>query len=874
MTEYTPMIQQYLQIKGEHSDAFLFFRLGDFYEMFFEDAIAASKELEITLTGRAGGGEEKIPMCGVPYHSATQYIRRLIEKGFKVAICEQVEDAKDAVGVVKREVIRIITPGTLMDQSMLPDRENNYILFLDKQDQHFALVACDLSTGEVTGTEVQQFELLLDEAARYGATELMISTRFSESEQAKAKKFFHFCVSYEGVNESVAKGSATEKWEEPSFLKEHKEHAYSEALKLAYLTMMQYLGETQKRSIDHLQEFQYYQSSSYLKLDSFSRRNLELTETIRDQAKKGSLLWLLDETSTAMGGRLIKKWIQRPLMNRELIEERLQAVAGFIAHSFEREELSRSLNEVYDLERLAARVSYGNVSPRDLVQLKKSLREIPHILTLLAQFPSSYLHQFEKKIDPCLDLVQRLELALVEEPPLSIKDGGIFKVGFNEELDRLLEASRDGKQWIAELETKERQKTGIKSLKVGFNKVFGYYLEVTKSNVQLLQDDRYERKQTLSNAERYITPELKEKEALILEANDRLMDLEYQLFLELREEVNQYTNRVQELADRIAQIDVLASFSRVSEKYHYVQPSFSNDDTLLIKQGRHAVVEKVLDQSQYVANDVVMDEDKRQILLITGPNMAGKSTYMRQVALISIMAQIGCFVPAQEACLPLFDQIFTRIGAADDLVGGQSTFMVEMMETKQAITLASSKSLILLDEIGRGTSTYDGMSLAQSVVEYIHDHVKAKTLFSTHYHELTELENQLEGLSNIHVACSEKEGRVIFLHTVKEGKADRSYGIHVAKLANMPEAVIARANQILAQLETSASAQRSTNQELGIDKQDQPHIQFSFFNELDQEEQQACLKEIEELNLVMLTPLEALNMLFNIQQRLKTKTKK
>lgn len=858
MTEYTPMIKQYLQIKSEHSDAFLFFRLGDFYEMFFEDAIAASKELEITLTGRAGGGEEKIPMCGVPYHSSTQYIRKLIEKGYKVAICEQVEDAKDAIGVVKREVIRIITPGTLMDQSMLPDRENNYILFLDKHDSHFALVACDLSTGEVMGTEVQQFELLVDEAAQYGASEIMISNRFSETEQGKAKKIFHLCVSYSGLNASTA-----DEWKEHTLLKDQEQKVYSKALKLAYLTMIHYLGETQKRSIDHLQEFNYYQSNSYLKLDSFSRRNLELTETIRDQAKKGSLLWLLDETSTAMGGRLIKKWIQRPLMNRELIEDRLQAVAGFIEHSFERDELTRSLDEVYDLERLAARVSYGNVSPRDLVQLKKSLKEIPRIIRLLSQFPSSYLHQFEEKIDPCLDLVQRLEQALVEEPPQSIKDGGIFKTGFNEELDRLLEASRNGKQWIAELETKERQKTGIKSLKVGFNKVFGYYLEVTKSHIQQLHDDRYERKQTLSNAERYITPELKEKEALILEANDRLMDLEYQLFLELREEVNQYTSRVQELADRIAQIDVLASFSRVSEKYHYVQPTFSTNDSIMIKQGRHPVVEKVLDQSQYVANDVYMNKDNRQILLITGPNMAGKSTYMRQVALISIMAQIGCFVPAQEACLPLFDQIFTRIGAADDLVGGQSTFMVEMMETKQAITLASSKSLILLDEIGRGTSTYDGMSLAQSVVEYIHDHVKAKTLFSTHYHELTELEDQLEGLSNIHVACSEKEGRVIFLHTVKEGKADRSYGIHVAKLASMPEAVIARANQILAQLETGASAQRLTKQE--------QNIQFSFFNELGQEEQQACLKEIEELNLVMLTPLDALNVLFNIQQRLKTR---
>jgi DNA mismatch repair protein MutS len=871
MTEYTPMIQQYLKVKNEYPDSFLFFRLGDFYELFFEDAIQASRELEITLTGRAGGGEEKIPMCGVPYHSSTQYIRRLIEKGHKVAICEQVEDPKFAIGVVKREVTQVITPGTLMDQTMLPERENNYIVFLATVERRMALVACDLSTGEVLGTETTQLDALIDEAAQFNASELIITGQFAKEERVQLTRMFKSSISFKEPDASF-----NGKWKASTPLEKDQE-PNSKALSLALHIMVQYLDETQKRSIEHLQPVQFYQSNSFLKLDTYSRRNLELTETIRDHSKKGSLLWLIDETSTAMGGRLIKKWIQRPLMNQAQIEERLQAVTGFVSHSFEREEVTQQLDQVYDLERLVARVSYGNVNPRDLIQLKRSLRAIPEIIKLLQQFPNSFLQPLVQKIDPCTNLVQLLGQALVDEPPLSIKDGGIFNVGYDEELDRLQEASRNGKQWIADLELIERKKTGIKSLKVGYNRVFGYYIEVTKSNLHLLEEGRYERKQTLTNAERYITPELKEKEALILEANDRLTDLEYQLFLELRSEVNQYINQVQKLAEVVAQIDVFISFARVSEKYHYVQPSFSQDGSLAIKQGRHPVVEKVLDSSSFVANDLLMDSEQRQILLITGPNMAGKSTYMRQVALISIMAQIGCFVPADEAILPLFDQIFTRIGAADDLVGGQSTFMVEMLETKQAITQATSQSLILLDEIGRGTSTYDGISLAQSVVEYIHDRVQAKTLFSTHYHELTELDQHLERLTNVHVVCSEKNGKVIFLHTVKEGKADQSYGIHVAQLASMPEEVIVRANEILSQLESNYSTveghqnepdthpKTTVNQRI-TETSDQ--MQISFF---DEDQRMTYLKEIEDLNLVTMTPLEALNTLYSIQQGLKNK---
>lgn len=861
MSEYTPMIQQYLQVKQNYADTFLFFRLGDFYELFFEDAVLAAKELEITLTSRVGGKEDKIPMCGVPHHSSEQYIRKLIDKGHRVAICEQVEDPKQAKGVVKREVVRVLTPGTLMEKNMLSEKENNYILFLSKENGHLALVSCDLSTGEVMGTEMNSIEYMLEEIIQYQAAEIVIDDTFSEQERNKIAGWSKKSITCIAAVSTVQTGLENEQGSLLQGLNTEKIYA---SLHHAVHLMHQYLSETQKRFIEHLQPLQYYQSTQYLLLDSFSRRNLELTETIRDHSRKGSLLWLLDETSTAMGGRLIKKWLQKPLMNRSLINQRLDAVSALLNQSLEREELSGYLEEVYDLERLAARVSYGNVNPKDLLQLKKSLQVVPKIISHLHRFPFHYMHEVTEGIDPCEDLAELLEAAIVDDAPFSIKDGGIFRSGYHQELDRLLEASRNGKQWIARLETSEREKTGIKTLKIGYNRIFGYYIEVTKANIHLMQEGRYERKQTLANAERYVTPELKEKEALILEANDRMFDLEYQLFLELRDKANTYTSRLQKLAQIIAEIDVLCSFAKVSEKYHYVRPTFSDDGSLNIKNGRHPVVEKVLQNDSFVANHLFMDNHSRQILLITGPNMAGKSTYMRQTALLIVMAQAGCFVPADEALLPNFDQIFTRIGAADDLVGGQSTFMVEMLETKQAITKATANSLILLDEIGRGTSTYDGMSLAQSVIEYIHDHVQAKTLFSTHYHELTALEAALDKLTNVHVACSEKEGKVIFLHTVKEGKADRSYGIHVAQLANMPEKVIVRAKDILSILEN-----KSNNEE---------QAQLSFFSNEEgatskqKDKRLVYLKQIEELEIATMTPVEALNTLFQLQQKLK-KTK-
>ncbi|EGL81894.1 DNA mismatch repair protein mutS [Caldalkalibacillus thermarum TA2.A1] len=871
MVHYTPMMEQYLSIKKEYPDAFLFFRLGDFYELFFEDAKRAAQILEITLTSRpAGKSGEKIPMCGVPYHTANQYIKKMIDQGHKVAICEQVEDPKEAKGVVKRKVVRVITPGTLMEESMLAEDENNFMLFLTKAPDLYAVVGCDLSTGEVTGTEIGDWGLFVEEVSHFQPKEVIMSTAFSQNEIKGLKQHYPGIITVREVGSADVVNAS-------EWLRLQTASTQSEVINEALVLMYEYLLDTQKKVVDHLQPFHYYRSQAYLSLDTHAKRNLELLQTLRERSRKGSLLWLLDQTSTAMGGRLLKKWLTRPLLDQELIEQRLDIVEILVNNPLVREEIMLILKEVYDLERLAARVAFGNVTPRDLLQLKRSLQALPDLLEQLDQLPNNCMHPLIDSIDPCPELVKLLDQSLSEDAPVTIKEGGIFKPGYNEELDQLNKASREGKNWISELEQKERERTGIKSLKVGYNKVFGYYIEVTKANVHLLDEGRYQRKQTLSNAERFITPELKEKEALILDASERAIELEYQLFIELRDKVKNYTYRLQKLAGIIAQIDCLCSFAKVSEKYHYVRPRFSQNGELVIQEGRHPVVEQVLPSGEFVANDLYMNDKDRQILLITGPNMAGKSTYMRQLAQIVIMAQMGCFVPAKEATLPIFDQIFTRIGAADDLVGGQSTFMVEMMETKRAITKATPNSLILLDEIGRGTSTYDGMSLAQAVIEYIHHQVQAKTLFSTHYHELTDLEQELERVKNIHVACSEHEGRITFLHKVLEGKADRSYGIHVAELAGMPKAVIERAAAILQVLESKAETAVATDQHGTY--RDKGPVQLSLFGDEAQEEpyrrepkwQQEILEEIETLDLINMTPLEALNTLYRLQQHLKRK---
>ncbi|TDO10732.1 DNA mismatch repair protein MutS [Bacillus subtilis] len=859
MAGYTPMIQQYLKIKAEHQDAFLFFRLGDFYEMFFEDAKKASQELEITLTSRDGGAAEKIPMCGVPYHSASAYIEQLIKKGYKVAICEQTEDPKAAKGVVKREVVQLITPGTVMDGKGIHESENNFIASVSVCSNGYGLALSDLTTGENLAVLIERLEDVISEIYSVGAREIVVSGSMDPDKVVQLKER---C----GATISIEDGETDE---HVTII----EHLNNEDVTKTFLRLYTYLKRTQKRSLDHLQPVQVYELEEAMKIDLYSKRNLELTETIRSKNKKGSLLWLLDETKTAMGGRLLKQWIDRPLIRVNQIEERQEMVETLISHFFEREDLRERLKEVYDLERLAGRVAFGNVNARDLIQLKESLKQVPGIKQLVASLAHDKAKERAERIDPCRDVLELLEEALYANPPLSLKEGNLIKDGYNQKLDEYRDASRNGKDWIARLEQQEREYTGIRSLKVGFNKVFGYYIEVTKANLHLLEEGRYERKQTLTNAERYITPELKEKEALILEAENNICELEYELFTELREKVKRYIPRLQQLAKQMSELDALQCFATISENRHYTKPEFSEDEVEVI-EGRHPVVEKVMDSQEYVPNNCMMG-DNRQMLLITGPNMSGKSTYMRQIALISIMAQIGCFVPAKKAVLPIFDQIFTRIGAADDLISGQSTFMVEMLEAKNAIVNATKNSLILFDEIGRGTSTYDGMALAQAIIEYVHDHIGAKTLFSTHYHELTVLEDKLHQLKNVHVRAEEYNGTVVFLHQIKEGAADKSYGIHVAQLAELPEDLISRAQDILKELEHSGNKPEVPVQKQKPEVKEEP-AQLSFFDEAEKpaeapklsKKEKQVLDAFKSLNILDMTPLEAMNEMYKLQKKL------
>lgn len=864
MEQYTPMIRQYLAIKAQHEDAFLFFRLGDFYEMFFEDATKASQLLEITLTSRDGGSSERIPMCGVPYHSAAGYIEQLIELGHKVAICEQVEDPRQAKGVVKREVVQLITPGTVMEGKGLTDKENNYIASLFSEGEHtYSLAFCDLSTGESRTTALASLDEVINELSTLRAKEAVITQDLHEEVQKTLTERMNLTLSYEEPAAEKGRFAA---------LTENITHS---GMKQAAHLLFHYLHRTQKRSLTHLQPVVVYEVHQFMKIDLYSKRNLELTETIRSKNKKGSLLWLLDETMTAMGGRMLKQWIDRPLINRRHINERLSMVETLIQAFFERQEIREMLKEVYDLERLAGRVAFGNVNSRDLIQLKKSLQQIPMLKDLLLRIHNEEIQSLSRKMNPCEELMDLLEQAFVENPPLSVKEGGMIRDGFHAELDEYRDASRNGKNWIANLQQEERERTGIKSLKIGYNRIFGYYIEITKANLHLLNDSRYERKQTLANCERFITPELKEKEALILQATEKMIDLEYELFIDIREQVKGFIPELQELSRLVSELDVLQCFAEVSEKRKYTRPELTDSRELFIKDGRHPVVEKVMDSQEYVPNDCLMNKE-REMLLVTGPNMSGKSTYMRQVALTAIMAQIGCFVPAAEAKLPVFDQVFTRIGAADDLISGQSTFMVEMLEAKNAITHATNQSLILFDEIGRGTSTYDGMALAQAIIEYIHEHIQAKTLFSTHYHELTVLEESLPQLKNVHVSAVEKNGRVVFLHKIKEGAADKSYGIHVAQLAELPSDLIERANEILAELEQKEKPDIQKRKE-----KEQPSAvaeavgQLSFFNEsaaapapLSNKEKK-ILDELASYDLLEMTPLDAMNALYTLQKKVK-----
>ncbi|ALS27913.1 DNA mismatch repair protein MutS [Paenibacillus sp. 32O-W] len=795
MATYTPMIQQYLAIKEEAKDAFLFFRLGDFYEMFFDDAILASRELDITLTGRDGGGNERIPMCGVPYHSADSYIARLIEKGYKVAICEQVEDPSAAKGVVRREIVRVVTPGTVMEAKSVSDKANNFIVSVAAGDGEYAVASCDLTTGELYVTSfAARDDMLLDEVNVYRPSEIVgdagLLDKLQHSGAAAWNRPVLFTPREPIPHERLAAqfGEAELKRLPPVRLR-------------AVSLLTGYLEETQKRSLGHVRTVRAYEPSQYMVLDHYTRRNLELTETVRDRSKKGSLLWLLDRTKTSMGARLLRRWIDKPLLNVAAIEERLEAVDKLHRDLIIREDVREQLGGIYDLERLVGRVAFGTANGRDLNALKASVRRIPALAALCASSGSKTLGKLVEGLDDCADLADMIDTVIVDDPPVSIREGGLIRPGYDEYLDKLREASANGKKWLAELERQEREATGIKSLKIGYNKVFGYYLEVTKANLHMLPEGRYERKQTLAGAERFVTPELKEKERLILEAEEKMVDLEYERFLELRDHLSSQLHRLQKLAETVATIDVLQSLATVSAERRYVRPAVTDGFDLLIEEGRHPVVEAVMEGVPFIANGTSLTADQASMLLITGPNMAGKSTYMRQVALICIMAQIGCFVPAKSASIPLVDRIFTRIGAADDLIGGQSTFMVEMKDIQLMTEKATRQSLVIIDELGRGTSTGEGMAIAQAVIEYVHDTIRCKALVSTHFHELAHLEETMSSLANVCMAVKESGDDVTFLRRLVPGAASTSYGIYCARLAGLPDSIIGRAYELLSGME-------------------------------------------------------------------------
>ncbi|OXM88259.1 DNA mismatch repair protein MutS [Paenibacillus rigui] len=804
MAKYTPMIEQYLAIKAQVQDAFLFFRLGDFYEMFFEDAVQASRELEITLTGREGGAEERIPMCGIPYHSADNYIARLIEKGFKVAICEQVEDPSQAKGVVRREIVRIVTPGTVMDARSLGESNNYMVSVTETREGSYGFAASDISTGELFVTCLEgSLTLVADEINVYHPSELLAPQDVLTRLRAQAAAGWASTTVMTPREETIHTAADAAVRLEDYFAEQELASLPPQA-KQAIQQLMGYLVETQKRSLTHLKHIRLYEQNQYMIMDPFTRRNLELVETVRDRTKKGTLLWQLDKTVTAMGGRLLRRWIEKPLMSASAIQERLEAVDRLYHQLIVRDELKQSLKEVYDLERLVARIAYGNANARDLIALKASLQQVPLLKEICAASGSATLEQLTARMDPCHDVMAWIDDAITEEPPVSIRDGGMIKAGYHAYLDQLREASTNGKQWIAELERQERERTGVKSLKIGYNKVFGYYIEVTKANLPSLEEGRYERKQTLANAERFVTPELKEKEGLILEAQEKMVDLEYQLFMELRDRLSAHISRLQLLAERIATVDVYQSLAAVSAANRYTRPEIGDFYELRIEEGRHPVVEAVMEDGVFIANDTSLSREEGSMLLITGPNMAGKSTYMRQVAMICLMAQIGCFVPASKAQVPILDRIFTRIGAADDLIGGQSTFMVEMMDIQVMTEKATERSLVIIDELGRGTSTGEGMAIAQAVIEFLHDRIGCKTLVSTHFHELAHLEETLGSLRNCCMAVKESGRQVTFLRKLIPGAASTSYGIYCAQIAGLPAGIIDRSYELLNAFEARA----------------------------------------------------------------------
>ena len=865
----SPMMQKYLETKEEYKDCILFYRLGDFYEMFFEDALIAARELEITLTGKDCGLPERAPMAGIPHHAAEVYAEKLIEKGYKVAICEQLEDPKTAKGIVKRGVIRILTPGTIVESNLLEEKKNNYIMSICKSGIYFGISVCDISTGEFYSSEIKSennFALLLDEIARFAPSEIIANSMMFECQEEMDKIRERFSIYMSRFSDKFFTDDVGNLTLDYNIIENKKEVTNLQEKPLAVKSinaLLEYLNETQMTSLEHINTITIYSLSKYMSLDINARRNLEITEKMRDKSKKGTLLWVLDKTSTSMGGRLLRRWLNDPLLEVKDIQERLDAVKELKDNMMLRGEITDTLKKVYDIERLAGKMTYGNANARDMITLKNSLERLPEVKSVLAMCQSHKLKELYENLDELKDVFALIEKSIVEDPPMTIKDGGIIKLGYDEEIDTLKRASTEGKTWLAKLEADEKEKTGIKTLKVGYNKVFGYYIEVSKSFVSQVPE-RFIRKQTLTTGERYITEELKTIENQILGAEEKVVNLEYNAFVEIRTEIAKNIKRLQKTANVVSTLDVLSSFAQVAEDMNYCMPVVKDDGIIKIKEGRHPVIEKMIGSGNFVPNDTYLDKEGDRLAIITGPNMAGKSTYMRQVALITLMAQVGSFVPATEAQIGVVDKIFTRVGASDDLSMGQSTFMVEMMEVATILKEATENSLVILDEIGRGTSTYDGLSIAWAVAEYIANKEKcgAKTLFATHYHELIELADKQEGIKNYSIAVKEKGEDIIFLRKIVEGGTDESYGIHVARLAGVPKVVTKRADEILTSLERksmlSGKKQEKENKKI-------VEGQFDMFNFKLAE----IAHEIDKINLNELTPIDALNTLMKIKEKMK-----
>ena len=882
MAELTPMMKQYMETKSQYPDCILFYRLGDFYEMFFDDALTASRELEITLTGKNCGQEERAPMCGVPYHAVESYLNKLVSKGYKVAICEQLEDPKTAKGILKRDVVRIVTPGTNLDTQALDETRNNYIMCIVYIADRYGVSVSDITTGDYFVTEIPDSAKLMDEIYRFSPSEIICNEAFYMSGMDLDGMKERLGITIYSLDswyfdDAVCRQKLLEHFKVTSFaglgLADYDCGIISAG------ALLQYLLETQKNTLSNLTHITPYAAGRYMMLDSSTRRNLELCETLREKQKRGSLLWVLDKTKTAMGARTLRKYVEQPLIDKKEIEMRLDAVSELKEGAISREEIREYLSPVYDLERLITRIAYGTANPRDLTAFRSSLEMLPHIRYILEEMQSELLKNIHDDMDALEDLCTLVKEAVREDPPIAMKEGNIIRDGYNEEVDKLRRAKSDGKEWLAKLESDEREKTGIKNLRIKYNKVFGYYLEVTNSYKEMVPD-YYTRKQTLANAERYITPELKELEDMILGAEDKLYALEYEIYSQVRDTIAGEIERIQKTAKAVAALDAFASLAVVAERNHYTRPKINEKGIIDIKEGRHPVVERMIPNDMFIANDTYLDDKKHRISIITGPNMAGKSTYMRQTALIALMAQIGSFVPAKSANIGLSDRIFTRVGASDDLASGQSTFMVEMTEVANILRNATSKSLLILDEIGRGTSTFDGLSIAWAVVEYISDSrlLGAKTLFATHYHELTELEGKISNVNNYCIAVKEKGDDIVFLRKIVKGGADKSYGIQVAKLAGVPDIVIDRAKEIVEELSDEdvtakvseiAVRERAEKKRPRVKKYDEVDIaQMSLFDTVKDDD---VLEELKGLDVGNMTPIDALNTIYRLQNKLKNR---